>query len=93
MTNNAHRQQWRNPKTAAITHRPRQRTTNSHANLERMNTMHDSIKADLVARLQKLSADERAELMDAAAAENIAEAGKTKAAAALSDLIHPNRKA
>ena len=35
---------------------------------------------DLVQRLQRLTSDERAELMDAAAAENKAEAGKEAAA-------------
>ena len=54
--------------------------------------MHDATRADLVHRLQKLSGEERAELMAEAAAENTQEAGKTKAAEALSELARPTRK-
>ena len=55
--------------------------------------MHDSVKQDLVNRLQKLSADERTEIVSEAAAGSKADEAKTQAAEALSDLIHPNRKA
>src|SRR6185437_1465096 len=60
---------------------------------ERIDNMHDTTRADLVHQLQKLSSDERAELMAEAAAENVAAAGKEAAAAALAELIRPTRKA
>ena len=54
---------------------------------------HDAIRRDLITQLQRLTADERAELMAAAAAENVVAAGKEAAAQAVADFIRPNRKA
>jgi hypothetical protein len=55
-------------------------------------TVHDSIKRELLGRLARLSSDEREQLFAEAAAENRQEAGKTKAAEALSELVRPTRK-
>ena len=49
--------------------------------------VHPSTRADLVAQLQRLSPDERSELMDAAAAENSRDAGMQAAAQGLADLV------
>lgn len=66
--------------------------TRKHSKIGKITNMHEATRADLVARLQKLSADERADIMAEAAAEYTAEAGKTKAAEALSELVRPTRK-
>lgn len=49
--------------------------------------MHDATRAELVARLQKLSADERADLMAQASEQAKADAGMERAAAALAQHV------
>lgn len=66
--------------------------TRKHPKKGKIIPMHDAIRKDLVLRLQRLSADERSELMAEAAAENAQAAGKTRAAEALSEFVRPTRK-
>ena len=66
--------------------------TRKHSKIGKMSPMHQSVKADLVARLQKLSADEREQLFAEAAAENTTEAGMEAAAAALSAFVRPSTR-
>jgi hypothetical protein len=53
--------------------------------------MHEAVRKDLITRLQRLTPDERSEVMDAAAGENIAEAGKEAAASAVARYVRPRR--
>ena len=90
MTNNAHRQQWRNPKTAAITHRPRQRNTKSHEITERMNTMSITRK-DLVAELARLNDTERERVLSEVAESAALESRMDATAAAVAHYVRPRK--